>query len=512
MNKPTDPLQPIHLLANSLVGTSTYRTTPKVSYEPIANISYWSSDVSYYTGDYTRSFAVSTACATAFEQGSLESLAANKTSTLDDWSGYFGDIDATGNSATIWYDESVCSERNATHSANCTADHVACLITSRPDDGGDCALVLRMMPAFILTGCLLAKAIYMVLTMYASRGHVKSHLLNFGDVLVASSLYPRLQVHGECMTSKGDFHRRQIKHICHKHCKDPEPSDTGEELGHCQKCKKFNLVYNHTKLPWPTLAMKRKRAFLGTLGQTALTQILLLCIMSLGSAAWSIMLGIGVGGDWDMMYNRKNPKKPYVSLAAYFSKGNRLSELPPNQISSEIASYFIANGLQFVYSTIYLLLIYNLTLISMEFDWGKLEKYGGRLRCTIVKGRPFNQSYMFQLPKRILIPTMTYSIIMHWLLGLSMQAEEIIFETPYGSYSKYTVIRRKFQIQLMDLTKCSHAGYVRAKRPFRLDGDADHHDHRLLAHLFVPSRGFYSADVRVDQGALCVHNPPGGVQ
>ncbi|KAB2574670.1 hypothetical protein DBV05_g6648 [Lasiodiplodia theobromae] len=150
------------------------------------------------------------------------------------------------------------------------------------------------------------------------------------------------------------------------------------------------------------------------------------------------MFGIGVGGDWDMMYNRSNPRRPYVSLAAYFSKGNRLAELAPNQISSEIASYFIANGLQFVYSTIYLLLIYNLTLISMEFDWGKLEKYGGRLRCTIVKGRPFNQSYLFQLPKRILIPTMTYSIIMHWLLGLSMQAEEIIYETPYQSFSKYT--------------------------------------------------------------------------
>ncbi|KKY23241.1 hypothetical protein UCDDS831_g02972 [Diplodia seriata] len=300
--------------------------------------------------------------------------------------------------------------------------------------------------ALILTGCLLAKAIYMALTMYSARGKVKSHLLNFGDVLVVSSMYPRLQVQGECMTSKGDFHRRQIKHTCHKHCRDPDPSDTGEELGHCQKCKKFNVVYNHTKLPWPTLAMKRKRAFLGTLGQTALTQILILCLLSIGSLTWSIMLGLVVGSEWHSIYTGKHAATPHVSLVAYLSKGSQLAELPANRISSEIASYFISNGLQFVYSTIYLLLIYNLTLISMEFDWGKLEKYGGRLRSTIVKDPHFNQSYLLQLPKRVLIPTMTYSIIMHWLLGLSMQTAEVIFETPYRSFSQYTVMRRTAQV------------------------------------------------------------------
>ncbi|KAL1623166.1 hypothetical protein SLS54_004653 [Diplodia seriata] len=438
---------PIHLLANSLVGTSTYRTTPSVSYHPVSDFEQWYEDYYFSTTDYYHSYGTySEVCMIAFNQGSLESLQPNKSASFDDWKDYFGGAYLNANAVKVYYDEQLCSERNQTKSANCTYLQMRCLSASDSADEGDCTLVLRMQSALILTGCLLAKAIYMALTMYSARGKVKSHLLNFGDVLVVSSMYPRLQVQGECMTSKGDFHRRQIKHTCHKHCRDPDPSDTGEELGHCQQCKKFNVVYNHTKLPWPTLAMKRKRAFLGTLGQTALTQILILCLLSIGSLTWSIMLGLVVGSEWHSIYTGKHAATPHVSLVAYLSKGSQLAELPANRISSEIASYFISNGLQFVYSTIYLLLIYNLTLISMEFDWGKLEKYGGRLRSTIVKDPHFNQSYLLQLPKRVLIPTMTYSIIMHWLLGLSMQTAEVIFETPYRSFSQYTVMRRTAQV------------------------------------------------------------------
>lgn len=126
-----------------------------------------------------------------------------------------------------------------------------------------------------------------------------------------------------------------------------------------------------------------------------------------------------------------------------------MKPLPTNRISSEIASYMISNGLQFVYSTIYLLLIYNLTLIFMEFDWGKLEKYGGRLRCTIVKGQQFNQSYLLQLPKRILFPTMIYSILMHWLLGLSMQAEEQIYKAEFDyKFHQFNVRSKNVQREL----------------------------------------------------------------
>lgn len=297
-----------------------------------------------------------------------------------------------------------------------------------------------MQPAYILTGCLVAKAAYMVYTMWAARGQIKTHLLNFGDAIVVSSLYSKLKIHGECMTRKGDFHRREVKHTCHKHCKDPEPSDTGEDLGHCQNCKKFNVYYNHTRLPWPSLAMKRKRAFLGTLGQTALTQILILCLLSSGAFAGSIVVALWTISEWADRYTGEYPDTPHVKLVVWLSKKVTLAELPLNRISSEIASYMISNGLQFVYSTIYLLLIYNLTLISMEFDWGKLEKYGGRLRCTIVKGRQFNQSYMLQLPKRILFPTMTYSILLHWLLSLSMQTEEKIYETEFNNiFNRYNV-------------------------------------------------------------------------
>lgn len=306
-----------------------------------------------------------------------------------------------------------------------------------------------MQPAYILTGCLVAKAAYMVYTMWAARGQIKTHLLNFGDAIVTSPLYPKLKIHGECMTSKGDFHRREVKHTCHKHCKDPEPSDTGEDLGHCQHCKKFNVYYNHTRLPWPSLAMKRKRAFLGTLGQTALTQILILCLLSSGAFAGSIVVALWTIPEWSYRYTGKFPKTPHVKLVVWLSKKATMKPLPTNRISSEIASYMISNGLQFVYSTIYLLLIYNLTLIFMEFDWGKLEKYGGRLRCTIVKGQQFNQSYLLQLPKRILFPTMIYSILMHWLLGLSMQAEEQIYKAEFDyKFHQFNVRSENVQREL----------------------------------------------------------------
>jgi hypothetical protein len=64
-------------------------------------------------------------------------------------------------------------------------------------------------------------------------------------------------------------------------------------------------------------------------------------------------------------------------------------------------SFSITNGAQFIYSLLYIMLIYNITLISQEHDWGKLETERSRLRCTIVKGDGFTQkkNYLFQLPK-----------------------------------------------------------------------------------------------------------------
>ena len=90
----------------------------------------------------------------------------------------------------------------------------------------------------------------------------------------------------------------------------------------------------------------------------------------------------------------------------------------------------ISNGTQFVFSLLYLLLIYNVTLISQEYDWGKLEKKQGKLRCTIVQGRDFQQSYLLQLPKRVLFPLMVTATLMHWLLGESISTQETMWRSP----------------------------------------------------------------------------------
>lgn len=94
-----------------------------------------------------------------------------------------------------------------------------------------------------------------------------------------------------------------------------------------------------------------------------------------------------------------------------------------------------------LYFTLYLLLIYNLTLISMEYDWGKLETQRRRLRCTIVRGDVFNQSYLLQLPKRILFPSMIFSALMHWFLAQAVSTRESIWSDNEGNmmHSQYEV-------------------------------------------------------------------------
>jgi hypothetical protein len=89
------------------------------------------------------------------------------------------------------------------------------------------------------------------------------------------------------------------------------------------------------------------------------------------------------------------------------------------------------------------MLIYNITLISQEHDWGKLETERSRLRCTIVKGDGFTQNYLLQLPKKLLFPIMAYSILTHWMIGEALQAQETIWrENSDGwnvEHSNYTI-------------------------------------------------------------------------
>ena len=49
-----------------------------------------------------------------------------------------------------------------------------------------------------------------------------------------------------------------------------------------------------------------------------------------------------------------------------FNESISLAKLPSDNLVSDTAAFMIANGAQLIYSLLYLLPIYNLTLISME--------------------------------------------------------------------------------------------------------------------------------------------------
>ena len=115
----------------------------------------------------------------------------------------------------------------------------------------------------------------------------------------------------------------------------------------------------------------------------------------------------------------------YGSFGGFESTAT-LGDLPIDRATSEITAFAISNGAQLLYSVLYLLLVYNITLVSMEYDWGNLEKQRGRLRCTLVRGKQFKQSYLLQLPKVVLFPMMGFSSLMHWLLGQAISTRETI--------------------------------------------------------------------------------------
>lgn len=113
-----------------------------------------------------------------------------------------------------------------------------------------------------------------------------------------------------------------------------------------------------------------------------------------------------------------------------FSTSATLAGLPPDSLTSEILAFAISNGAQFLYSMLYVLLIYNLSLISMEKEWGDWELNRKRPRCTLVSGRQFQQSYFLQLPSKLLIPLMCFAALMHWVLGQAISTIETIYTDP----------------------------------------------------------------------------------
>ena len=107
-----------------------------------------------------------------------------------------------------------------------TETGINCFIDIDDVKPSQCRLSIRMQAAFILAGCLVVKAIYMIMVNLKARGKVKTHCLTFGDVIVASASNPELRVKGECLVNAEENYRRYTEHSCHKHC-TAEPSATG---------------------------------------------------------------------------------------------------------------------------------------------------------------------------------------------------------------------------------------------------------------------------------------------
>ncbi|KAF2813075.1 uncharacterized protein BDZ99DRAFT_381773 [Mytilinidion resinicola] len=300
----------------------------------------------------------------------------------------------------------------------------------------------------------------MIAVNLVARGKVKRHCLTFGDVIVASASDPELRVKDECMVNAAENYRRQTDHTCHKHC-TAEPSTTGDEIGHCQKCKKFNVVNKFVPLAQPTIATKIKKSLISNLGNTALTQMALLFICSLAMLMGSIVVAQISGSDYK--YEKDNCKTKYnrayysycnqsdTSMFAHVSGGwggfnssLEAASLAPDKLSSELLSFCISNGAQFIYSLLYLMLIYNITLICQERDWGNLETRRRHLRCTIVIGEAFREDYLLQLPKYVLFPIMGYSVLTHWMIGEALQTQESVWRDTNGDHpiehSKYVIV------------------------------------------------------------------------
>lgn len=327
---------------------------------------------------------------------------------------------------------------------NCTLyQGVSC--RAQDDKESKCRISVRMSALLTLTVCLMIKAAYMIAVNISLRRSVKSQCLTFGDVIVASAMDRDNRIYNECMVNAGEGHRHKTDHTCHKHCKDREPSVTGDDIGHCQRCKRYNRTDKAADLSHPSVAIKYKKSLISSLGTTALVQMTILMFCSIAMLAVSIVLASGFGGaaatfKWKCVNRGFTPSEyqgPCTSSgeAQYlkikfgtFGGFNSSATIQGMEaLTNEAETFLIANGAQVLYSALYLLLTYNVTLISMESDWGNLERTRRRLRCTLVKGSGFAQSYLLQLPKKILYPMMAFSAVMHWLLGQAISARETVF-------------------------------------------------------------------------------------
>ena len=511
---------PVHFLANSVIGPTVYYQPPtNVTLHAVGELGYsqrraYNSSLNYGLG--TNEEIGDRACWVAFRTGvysitqsdyqnrddlmseleswELSSVAINytepcnqyaKTTTFAAIKGKEFDTNLEGTNATLFsigdcgYQRDVACDFDDNYSHSSDAD---------ANDGVGqrmCRLSVRMSAAIILAGCLTIKAAYMVTIMLRARRKIKTQCLTFGDVVAASALDSTLQIHNECLVNAFDGHRHLVQHTCHpKHCRpEAEPSETGDSIGHCQKCKKFNQANKAADLVHPSIAIKYKKSLLANLGSNAVTQMGILMISSCAMFGISLMLAVSVGisaADFNQTCHRPKEKietswipicnKGLTHYLKYkygyfggFDTAATLGNLRMDSLGSEMAAFAISNGAQLLYSILYILLIYNFTLITMEHDWGKLETVRDRLRCTIVAGEGFKQSYLLQLPKRVLYPMMGFSALMHWLLGQSISTKETIWSDaadrthPFEA-SRYDIVYGAYAIWLSTVLMLTQTG------------------------------------------------------
>jgi hypothetical protein len=459
------PNQPVHFLANSIIGPSLLIIPPQ-------NVHYnvTSGEVPYSIWK-DRTDDDQFGCWTAFRTGNYH--------YSRDWGSFSKDRSGMSSSVTVTYNSTCAAYRNATTDIAlvtkefhldqdtvgiCTGASVSCTFGGLEEIS--CRLNFRMQAGLMLAGCLLIKAVFMILFNLRGRRAAKSHCLTFGDVLVAASFDHGARIRNECMVNAGDGYRHQTSHMCHKHCKDQRSSATGDALGHCQQCKKFNTADKAADLIHPVISMKYKKSLISNLGVTAVTQMIILMVASAAMVSASIALA-AIMANTAAKYNyacrpRTAPStnQEYCSqpLGNYlnamsgawggFNSSVYLTTLPGDSLASEQLSFAISNGAQLLYSMLYLLLIYNITLIIMEHEWGTFERVRRRPRCTIVEGEAFEQSYLFQLPKRVIYPAMGFSSLMHWLLGQAISTTEVVWSdnSTNVSHSQYNVSLRRYRL------------------------------------------------------------------
>lgn len=310
--------KPLHLLANSVTGPSYHlKPTQKILYNPVDP---W--DRSYRDWPYPHldEFGAGI-CWTAFLSGVyfFETDPSGAITPDSVSQSYFTTLNVTYSAQNCTQYQNSTSAQNLTKEGflriehatrdsnlivgNCSIYDISC--TGFGMKNPQCRLNIRMSAAITLTSCLLIKAIYMIVINVSARQKTRTQCLTFGDVLLASAIDSDLQIYNECLVNAGDGHRYHVKHTCHKkHCSiDSESSLTGDDIGHCQKCSKFNIIDKAANLPHPCISTKSKRSLISNLGSTAVSQIIILMVCSLVMLSISIKLASFMA--WEVAHFKK---------------------------------------------------------------------------------------------------------------------------------------------------------------------------------------------------------------